>query len=379
MSKKRKNIYFPSALFLFALLTGCSSTIQKQVQITESVEGEYVGSKTPGRLALKKCMETTLTNNDLDQYFLSKGVKVVTTTKLEKPIEYKFNGFYWSAVCMGKSYILEGSESLFKPLNDDKIYRLNQEIIEKKLKEDLEKEEAKRDAKRAERNFFFNRGNDKRKLKDYYGAIADYTKSIELNTRKTYDAYLNRGRVKSDLDDDDGAIADFSKAIEIMPDNNYTYYLRAEAKLKLKMYEESISDFDKAIELNPQDYISYWGKGEAEDSNKQYKQAILSFTKSIKLCMEEEVDEVDLSWQQDNLSLLYSSRADSQLELENLTQAMEDYDKAIELNSTESYNYLGRGNTKQSQKNFKGACEDWKKAAERGNEDAEILVEENCK
>ncbi len=143
MFQKRKKKYFSSALFLFALLTGCSSPIQKQVQITESVEGRYVSFKIAGSLALKKCMETTLTNNDLDQYFLSKGVKVISSTKFEKPIKYKQSGNFYSAVCIGKSYILEGSESLFKPLNDDIIYILNQVIIERELKEDLQKEEAR--------------------------------------------------------------------------------------------------------------------------------------------------------------------------------------------------------------------------------------------
>ena len=49
---------------------------------------------------------------------------------------------------------------------------------------------------------------------DYYGAIADYTKAIEL--RPDYaSAYYNRGAVKSSLGDDNGACQDGRKAQQL--------------------------------------------------------------------------------------------------------------------------------------------------------------------
>ena len=61
---------------------------------------------------------------------------------------------------------------------------------------------------------FFNRGNAKYNLKDYKGAIADFTKAIELNPDDAT-AYNNRGYSKAGLDDLDGACADFRKAISL--------------------------------------------------------------------------------------------------------------------------------------------------------------------
>ena len=58
-----------------------------------------------------------------------------------------------------------------------------------------------------------NRGSAKGNLQDYKGAIADYTKAIELNPNYAY-AYYNRGLAKVNLKDYKGAIADFNKAIE---------------------------------------------------------------------------------------------------------------------------------------------------------------------
>ena len=43
---------------------------------------------------------------------------------------------------------------------------------------------------------YFNSGYDKAQVKDYYGAIADYTKVIEINPNLA-EAYYNRGFSKA--------------------------------------------------------------------------------------------------------------------------------------------------------------------------------------
>jgi len=58
---------------------------------------------------------------------------------------------------------------------------------------------------------YFESGNDKFAAKDYYGAISDFTKAIELNPNYT-DAYSNRGISKENLGDLNGACADWKKA-----------------------------------------------------------------------------------------------------------------------------------------------------------------------
>ena len=95
--------------------------------------------------------------------------------------------------------------------------------------------------------FYFNRGIKKYDQGDYYGAIADYTKVIEINSRHD-DAFFNRGIAKEELKDYYGAIADYTKAIEISP--------KADAYLNRSLLKEKIGDlygacFDakKAIDL----------------------------------------------------------------------------------------------------------------------------------
>ena len=52
---------------------------------------------------------------------------------------------------------------------------------------------------------YFSSGYDKAEAKDYYGAISDFTKAIELNPNDA-SAYFNRGNSKRILKDYYGAI-----------------------------------------------------------------------------------------------------------------------------------------------------------------------------
>ena len=101
-------------------------------------------------------------------------------------------------------------------------------------------------------DFYYNRGIKKYDRGDYYGAISDYTKAIEINPRDA-DAYYNRALAKDDLKDIYGAIADYTKSIEISP--------AADAYLNRSLLKEEIGDlygacFDakKAINLGDRNF-----------------------------------------------------------------------------------------------------------------------------
>ncbi len=63
----------------------------------------------------------------------------------------------------------------------------------------------------------FNEGIKKILLRDYAGAISDFTRSIEEEPNNIA-AYNNRGYTKSKLRDTTGEIEDYTKAIEIDPE-----------------------------------------------------------------------------------------------------------------------------------------------------------------
>jgi tetratricopeptide (TPR) repeat protein len=82
---------------------------------------------------------------------------------------------------------------------------------------------------------------------DYYGAITDFNKAIELDPNDD-DAYYNRGRSKHSLKDHSGAIEDYTKAIELSP-SSHSYNNRGDAKEELGNLDGACSDWKKAANL----------------------------------------------------------------------------------------------------------------------------------
>ena len=95
---------------------------------------------------------------------------------------------------------------------------------------------------------YFNSGFDKAEAKDYYGAISDFNKAIELKPNDA-NAYYNRGCAKDDLKDYNGAISDYTKAIELDPNDADTYLNRGIAKYFINDLNGACEDAKKSASL----------------------------------------------------------------------------------------------------------------------------------
>ena len=84
--------------------------------------------------------------------------------------------------------------------------------------------------------------------------------SKKVNAESNY-FYFNRALKKGEKGDYYGAISDYTKAININPQYAKAYYNRAWNKAKLKDYYGSISDYTKAIEIDPKDASAYYNRG----------------------------------------------------------------------------------------------------------------------
>ena len=178
--------------------------------------------------------------------------------------------------------------------------------------------------------FYFDRGYEKSKNGDYYGAISDFSKAIEINPYDDY-AFYNRGWNKAKLKDYYGAISDYTKAIEIDPHESF-YYNRGISKSKVEDYYGAISDYKKSIELNPQKLDAY--------NNIAY----IKRNKEIN----------------DNYGAIFYAT------------------KAIEIDPNYSIAFLNRGVAKENLGDMKGACDDWRKASSLGNEYPAEWVRNQC-
>ena len=110
---------------------------------------------------------------------------------------------------------------------------------------------------------YADRGTVKYKLKDYKGAIVDFSEAIKKEPMYSSDAYFGRANAKYALGNPHGAIADLSIAIK---DNQWfseAYYLRGTIKYGLKDYKGAITDFSAAIKYNRQYTEAYFNRGNA--------------------------------------------------------------------------------------------------------------------
>jgi tetratricopeptide (TPR) repeat protein len=94
---------------------------------------------------------------------------------------------------------------------------------------------------------YFELGEKQYEKKEYFKAISEYTRAIELDD-KYFSAYWKRGLCKVAINSPGVAIKDFDKAIEISPSGEL-YYERANAKMKLNDKNGACLDYQIACDL----------------------------------------------------------------------------------------------------------------------------------
>jgi len=113
--------------------------------------------------------------------------------------------------------------------------------------------------------------------------IAITNKVILHIKTKSYFDYLIDGfecSVKGDLF---GAILNYTKSIEIIPENDVAYLQRSGAKLGIRDYKGALEDINKALEINPKNAESYYRRGLIYDSIQDIARAIENFTLAIEI------------------------------------------------------------------------------------------------
>ena len=98
---------------------------------------------------------------------------------------------------------------------------------------------------------YVNAGVEKGKRGDFKGAIADFTRAIDIDPQYAY-AYFNRGTAKRKSGDSQGAIADFNKAIEINPQHALAFANRGDSKKRLGNEKDACTDYKKSASLGYQ-------------------------------------------------------------------------------------------------------------------------------
>lgn len=206
---------------------------------------------------------------------------------------------------------------------------------------------------------YIDRGKARGFNGDANGAIADFSRAIELDPRLT-SAYYTRGIANMEKRNLDGAIADLNRAIELSPNTGDYYNDRGLAKLRKGDNDGAIADFTRAIELDPKSALAYRNRALAKNIKKEAGGALADYNRAI------ELDSKNAD--------AYNNRGNIKKSKADLDGAIADFSSAIEINPKLAVAYKNRGEAKQAKGDAAGAKEDLKRAGEL---DPELMSRES--
>lgn len=225
---------------------------------------------------------------------------------------------------------------------------------------------------------YFKRGLAKARLARYVDAINDFDTALRVQSNYVA-AYLSRGIAKYQLGQYRATITDCNAAIRLQSDCAQAYLSRGLAKAALKRHEEAITNYDTAIRLNPDYDIAYSERGLAKANLGQYAAAIADYDTAIRLKPHYAIAyarrgsaknklgkhgaaivDYDIAIRlRPNDAIIYNSRGLAKAKLGKHRTAIADYDMAIQLEPNQCEAYFGRGSAKAALRQHGAAIADF--------------------
>jgi len=167
---------------------------------------------------------------------------------------------------------------------------------------------------------YLRSGKVKFTLKNFEGAINEYSKALKIDPEYT-DALYERGLSKIEIHDFEGAIKDYTKALKINPEFYYGYGFRGDVNTTLGEYTAALADYEQALEINPNYCHALSRAGYLKAELKDYKGAIDYYSRAIDIDSTKAVN--------------FFNRGLSKRRLSQLVDAIDDFDKAINLSQND--------------------------------------------
>lgn len=186
-------------------------------------------------------------------------------------------------------------------------------------------------------------------LDDYTGAADDASSCIERNPFITT-AYQVRGTARQNMNDYDGAIADFSEGLKMQPENKvFLRNLGVSYALK-KDYHHADSCFESFARIFPSEASAYLTRAQLKVEMNDSIAALDNLNKAL---------ELDKS-----SSYAFALRGMILEGQENHEEAVRDMDMAIKLDPEQASYFINRGLIKYNTNDFRGALQDYDAAIE---------------
>jgi tetratricopeptide (TPR) repeat protein len=225
----------------------------------------------------------------------------------------------------------------------------------------------------------YRQGEDKARAGDYQGAIANFTKFLQINP-KGIKAYYSRGLARQKLGDYKGAMTDFDLYLKFNPNDAEARNNRGLMRSQIGDYNGAIADYSQAMRINPDYAVADSAQVSSEFENNP---EVLKLNPSnpqayTDVEVEDERGVIEDYTQPLQLSLdhakAYISRGNARYEIEDYHGAIEDYSQSLRLNPNDAEAYLCRANARSKLKDFNGAIEDYTKFIEFNPHDATAYI-----
>lgn len=187
--------------------------------------------------------------------------------------------------------------------------------------------------------------------------------SAKEDTMPTAATYSQRCLVHLQRSEEQAAIADCTAAIGFNPGQTEAYTNRGLAYYRLGNYRAALAQYQRAIEQAPRDFRVYYNQGLAYHALSDYGRAIAAYDSAL-----------DLLPTAEERAAIYNDRGLSDLMLNELSEAIADFGRAIRLDSSNERAYTNRACAYQHQRNYSAAVADFTRVLQLDAERAEAYV-----
>jgi len=163
---------------------------------------------------------------------------------------------------------------------------------------------------------------------DCSSALPDIEKALSINPNYAT-AWADRGLLNGCLGDSEQEFQDYQKALSIDPSLSKVHVNMAAAYYKMGDFEKALEEYSLSIAIDPLRAVSWSGKSETLGRLGRFEECIDNATKGLEIHPEE--------------YLLYSDRANCELNLENYTSAVKDFETYIAHNQNDSEAWYNMG------------------------------------
>ena len=177
------------------------------------------------------------------------------------------------------------------------------------------------------------------------------------------EVYFDGDNVSCSLKESKEGIKNYTKAIKLNPQDARAYFNRGNMNYNLENYKEAVEDYTKAIKLNPQYAEAYCGRGLANSNLGDHEEAIKYYKRAIK--------------NYDKAKTLFEKEGNKAM-VKRCEEAIEDYNKAIELDSQDAEAYCGRGLANSNLGDHEEAIKNCIKAKELFEKEENKEIVETC-